>query len=218
MVTCLNKDTDIEYTKLVKYINWCHNCELASKTTGFKRDIGDGPLPCDLLFVAEAFGHQEKDIGLPLVGESGLLFRKVLSDNDIGTEDHNILCHLCNTISCYVPPPEGSRALNGTPTVNHINACKTILWSKISLCKPRFIFTLGAISTKNLLSINDDNFKISSYIGKWYEKEWKISGEVHKIQIVPMFHPSYVLRKGGFNNKELIGLYHIILQDVKRHL
>jgi DNA polymerase len=199
------------YIQLVNIIKNCKKCNLCD--AGGERDVGDGHLPADIMFVGEAFGIDEKDIGSPFIGRAGQLIRSVIlkhrisvGENDV--DEHIAKGYICNTVCCFVPPPENSNAFNGKPDLTNINACKLYLWQKIQYVKPKVIITLGAIPTKTLLKIPIDDYKwkISENIANATKLSWPIGN----IYIVPAFHPSYVLRQGKPEN--LMKLYDIVIE------
>ena len=56
----------------------CARCEALCESR--KRVVwGSGPVPAPLMFIGEAPGREEDDMGLPFVGESGRLLQRVFN-------------------------------------------------------------------------------------------------------------------------------------------
>ncbi len=67
-------------TKLDQHIaDWesCTRCPL--HTTRRWVVLGRGTLPCDVLFVGEAPGNSENDIGKPFIGQAGKILDSLIS-------------------------------------------------------------------------------------------------------------------------------------------
>lgn len=148
----------------------CQKCPLHS---GRKSVVfGDGSLTSGLLFIGEAPGAEEDEKGIPFVGRAGQLLTKIIEA--AGMDRKNIF--ITNVIKCR--PPE-----NRPPAIEEMLACEDLLKSQIALLNPSIIVCLGATPTKWLLKTSE---AISKVRGRWFE--WK------GIMVMPMFHPSFLLR------------------------
>jgi DNA polymerase len=143
--------------------------------------IGDGPVPCEILFIGEAPGKTEIEQGKPFVGIAGKTFEKYL--NFIGLSRNNI--RITNT--CFFRPIKSKENLNGkksisnrTPKVSEINLFKHISKREIDLVNPKIIITLGNIPLKQWTSCTN--------IGECHGK--LIFNNDINIYIFPMYHPS----------------------------
>jgi len=164
----------------------CHLCQL-SKSRNLVV-FGEGNESADILFIGEAPGGAENDIGKPFVGRSGELLtnmiEKVLliSRSDV---------YITNIVKCR--PTD-----NRTPTPVEAHTCLPFLLKQIESIDPKIIVTLGATAYHYLTS---DDSNIS-----------KVRGTVQRLDrysIVPTFHPSYLLRNPSakrdvFNDMKLI--------------
>nr|WP_101495423.1 uracil-DNA glycosylase [Clostridium acetireducens] len=169
-----------------KIENICHN---------YKDDniggwiTGDGPVPCNLLFIGEAPGKTEVEERKPFVGKAGESFEKYLKY--IGLNRKNV--RITNT--CFFRPIKiktnkfGKKTVsNRTPKVKEINLFKNILNEEIELVNPKIIVTLGNIPLKQMT-----NFKsIGECHGNLY------FNEILNVNIFPMYHPSSL----NYNNNE----------------
>ncbi|MCT8978852.1 uracil-DNA glycosylase [Clostridium sp. CX1] len=142
---------------------------------------GDGPIPCDILFVGEAPGKTEVEQGKAFVGTAGKNFEKHL--NSIGLSRENI--RVTNT--CYFRPikiKEGKTGKtsisNRPPKISEIELFREILDEEIKLVHPKIIITLGNVPLRRLT-----NFKsIGEYHGTLHFNQELSS------YIFPMYHPS----------------------------
>jgi DNA polymerase len=75
-------------------------------------------------------------------------------------------------------PPE-----NRNPEPDEIAACEPFLFRQIEAIKPKVIVALGSFAAKTLLQTTDP---ISRLRGRVFE--------YHGAQLVPTFHPSFLLR------------------------
>ncbi|MDO9507915.1 MAG: uracil-DNA glycosylase [Thermovirgaceae bacterium] len=156
----------------------CQRCPLHSGRNNVV--FGDGSRDTGLLFVGEAPGAEEDEQGSPFVGKAGQLLTNILSAANIDRKD----IFITNVVKCR---PPGNRV----PAIEEMLACEEFLKSQIALINPAIMVCLGATPTKWILKTTES---ISKIRGKWFD--WK------GIKVMPMFHPSYLLRnqsnkKGG---------------------
>lgn len=137
--------------------------------------FGSGPVPCDLMLIGEAPGADEDEQGLPFVGRAGQLLTKIFESVGI---DRDKDVYIANTLKCR--PPE-----NRTPLKEEQDACRAYLEAQIRLVGPKIILLAGAPACRLILNNEEPMSKIR---GKWT----KLSGS--DISIMPVFHPSYLLR------------------------
>ncbi|MBA5852038.1 uracil-DNA glycosylase [Clostridium sp. cel8] len=155
---------------------------------------GNGPIPCNILFVGEAPGKNEIIEGKPFVGMAGKTFEKYL--NSIGLNRSNI--RITNT--CFFRPIKISIGKNGkktirnrTPKISEVNLFRDILDEEINFVNPKIIVTLGNIPLRRLTTFKS----IGNCHGKLYYNENL------KTHIFPMYHPSALTynRNESFKNK-----------------
>ena len=152
--------------------------------------IGRGSVYADLLIIGEAPGAQEDLEGKPYVGKSGKLLNDLLKQAGI---DFHKDVYFCNVIKCR--PPN-----NRKPTNKEINIHKPWLLQQIKLVDPKFIILTGSTAIRTILEVNNP---ISNLRGKWIQKNGR--------EIMPIFHPSYLLR---FPSKEIEKPYGLTLKDL----
>jgi uracil-DNA glycosylase len=149
----------------------CQKCPLAPTRTNVVVERGDRS--AKILIIGEAPGEQEDLSGLPFVGKSGQLLDKILESVGFDT---NKDIYVCNTVKCR--PPN-----NRVPTEIETTTCKPYLLEQIRLVDPKIILLTGATSLKSILG---EKLGITKVRGKWYEWEGRL--------VMPIFHPSYLLR------------------------
>jgi DNA polymerase len=149
----------------------CQKCPLAATRTNVVVERGDRN--AKILIIGEAPGEQEDLSGLPFVGKSGQLLDKILESVGFDTSKD---VYICNTVKCR--PPN-----NRVPTEVEMNTCKPYLLEQIRLIDPKIILLTGATSLKSIMG---EKRAISKIRGQWLEWEGRL--------VMPIFHPSYLLR------------------------
>ena len=172
----------------------CNGCPLAP--TRNQVVFGDGDPHSKLLFIGEAPGADEDKQGIPFVGKAGQLLTKIFDQVEIKRSD----IYITNIVKCR--PPE-----NRVPTAQEMIACNHFLQTQILLIDPALIILLGNAPTQWILKTNE---RISKIRGKWFD--W------HGIAVMPMFHPSHLLRFASPTQKEGSPkhLTWIDIQEIKR--
>ena len=132
----------------------------------------------------------ENRSGIPFVGRAGKLLDQILKDADLTLDD----VYITNLVKCYLAAGRSLKQI-------WVDNCLPYLTIQIGIIRPRVIITLGKDSSTSLLGIGNDT-TMGSIRGK-------IFNCVDDIKIVPTYHPSYVLRKGGKNTES----YQIVVKD-----
>lgn len=154
---------------------------------------GDGPIPCDILFIGEAPGKTEVAQGKPFVGKAGQTFEKYLNSIDSKRNQVRI------TNACFFRPIKkkvnnsGKITIsNRPPKTSEINLFKEVLDYEINLVNPKIIVTLGNVPLKRLTKFK----RIGECHGELYFNE-----DLKKF-IFPMYHPSSLIynRNNDFFN------------------
>lgn len=171
---------DLDNDALCRVCRGCTACGLSQGRTQVV--VGSGPVPCPFMIIGEGPGEQEDLSGLPFVGKAGQLLTKILESAGIHRETD---VYIANTVKCR--PPQ-----NRTPLAQEIEACKPFLIRQIQLVQPRVLVLLGAPSLKTIL---EEVAPISKVRGKWYQAQVDYMPE--PLYIMPMFHPSFLLRNAS---------------------
>ncbi|MBE0490794.1 MAG: uracil-DNA glycosylase [Sulfurospirillum sp.] len=157
---------------IAKSVKGCYLCNLAKnrKNTVF----GEGNIHAKVMFIGEAPGANEDEMGKPFVGRAGQLLTKII-ENVLQLQRKDV--YIANVIKCR--PPE-----NRVPTPEEVGECKPYLLQQIKLISPQIIVALGATSFHHLTGEYDTPIS-------------KIRGEVLEFagaKLIPTYHPSFLLR------------------------
>jgi len=152
----------------------CRKCPLAEGRT--RAVPGEGNLAAELMFVGEGPGADEDAQGRPFVGRAGQLLTKIIAAMTYDRKD----VFITNVVKCR--PPN-----NRVPHREEVEVCTAFLLEQIRSIRPKVIVTLGKSATDFFLP---DTFGgMTSIRGNFYG--W------HGMQIMPTFHPSYLVRNEG---------------------
>ncbi len=155
-------------------VSRCQACSLAKTRT--QTVFMDGSGARRLLFVGEAPGADEDRTGVPFVGRAGQLLTDIITKGmGIAREE---IC-IANVLKCR--PPD-----NREPTPAEKAICTPWLDRQIELLDPAVIVPLGRHAAMHVL-------QLEASMGA-------MRGRVHVRggrQIVPTFHPAYLLRSPG---------------------
>ncbi len=171
----------------------CAACQLCSARNTVV--FGEGNRHSSLMFVGEGPGGDEDAQGRPFVGKAGQLLTQILAAAGIARED----VYITNVVKCR---PPGNR----DPLPEEMAACDAYLQTQILLVRPALMVLLGSTPTKWLLKTTSGITKLR---GKWFN--WR------GIAVMPMFHPSYLLRyPDGKKQGSPKHLSWVDIQEVKR--
>lgn len=151
----------------------CQMCKLAStrKTIVF----GEGNPEADIMFIGEGPGADEDTTGRPFVGKAGQLLTKILESVGIHRSD----VYITNIVKCR---PPGNR----NPQIDEVSACERYLLAQIEAISPKVIVALGNVPKAFFLGPDVGGItKVRGQLMRW---------EAGDIDVLPMFHPSYLLR------------------------
>ena len=172
----------------------CQKCALWKSRTNIV--FSDGAINSKLMLIGEAPGFNEDQTGKPFVGRAGQLLDKIFESVGLSREKD---VYICNTLKCR--PPN-----NRDPLPDEKAACRDYLDRQIDLLKPRLILLCGRVA---LTSFIDTPLGITKVRGKWFDGP-------HGSKMMPIFHPSYLLR----NQSRAVGspkwLMWQDIQEIKR--
>ncbi|MBQ3646292.1 MAG: uracil-DNA glycosylase [Synergistaceae bacterium] len=176
-------DINNAWEELKRRVEKCENCELCKtrKNTVFGEGLQTG---CRVVMIGEAPGEDEDIQGRPFVGKAG---QKLTDIIEKGGNIKRSSIYIMNTIKCR--PPN-----NRNPLKSEILACREFLEAQLLLLNPKIIVTLGNIPKNALL--NNETVGITKLRGKWQ----KFRG----IDLLPMYHPSYIIRSEGTSDEAKI--------------
>lgn len=151
----------------------CRRCKLCEGRTQIV--FGTGNPKAELLFVGEGPGADEDLQGVPFVGKAGQLLTKMIDAMGFSRES----VYICNVVKCR---PPGNR----NPEPDEVQACLPFLKAQIQAVGPKVIVALGKFAAQTLL---EDATPITRLRGTWRSYQG--------IQLMPTFHPSYLLRNSA---------------------
>ena len=157
--------------KIAAQVEKCTLCRLCQRRT--KSVPGMGVLNPDVMVIGEGPGGDEDIQGLPFVGRAGQYLDKWLDAIQLSRHTN---CYIGNVVKCRPP-------MNRDPQPDEIAACIPYLERQIALLKPKFILTVGRISSCVLTGQE-------AGIGRLRGRTYSFRG----IPLIPTYHPSAVLR------------------------
>ena len=161
----------------------CEDCLLHKTCMSVKIPMERGSDSPRILFVGEAPGREEDQLGRPFIGASGQLLRDVLSEILPG----GVKPWITNAVKCR--PPQ-----NKLPPKEAFDACDKYLWEDISACDPDIVIPLGAAALKAVLRKSG----ITALRGRRFDLKYAgKDGKVKTCYACPTYHPAYLLRNPG---------------------
>lgn len=152
----------------------CPHCTTATAHT--RTVFGEGNPSASLVFVGEAPGETEDQLGRPFVGKAGQKLDEMIKALGLRRED----VYIANVLKSR---PPGNR----TPLQHEVDACGPYLRAQLEIIQPSVIVTLGGPATKLLLGTE---LGITRLRGVWAS----VPIGDREIPVMPTFHPAYLLR------------------------
>lgn len=174
----------------------CEKCPLCKTRTNIV--FSDGTPNPKLMLIGEAPGFYEDKQGKPFVGKAGQLLDRIFASVGFSRED----IYICNTLKCR--PPD-----NRNPLPDEKDACWEYLKAQIDIIQPKIILLCGNVAVQSILPNIGGITKIR---GKWYQG----SDIVHGAKLMPIFHPSYLLRNDSREKGSPKWLMWQDIQEIKR--
>jgi len=139
--------------------------------------ISRGNPKARILLVGEAPGPQENIKGKPFVGPAGQLLDKILQAADFNPETD---IYITNSVF-RMPPGDDGKSFR-KPNDKEIEFYRPFVFEIIRLIDPLVILLTGNVACQSVLQKTG----ITSLRGKWTEMDGR--------WLMPIFHPSYLLR------------------------
>jgi len=182
----------IDPIELAKDTEICKNCKNIV--------VGKGNEEADIMFVGEAPGRNEDEIGEPFVGAAGKNLDKLL--NNVGLSIDEV--YIANILKCR--PPE-----NRDPFPDEIRKHTPWLLKQIKDINPKVICSLGNYATKFFMAKGDvDKMKDQPGITSVHGKVQEIEIDGLKVRLIPLFHPAAIIY-----NRSLLGEWEKDMEVVK---
>lgn len=155
----------------------CKKCALRS---GCKQVVpGAGSANAQIMFIGEAPGKKEDELGVPFVGAAGKFLDEMLKTIKLKRDD----VYIANTVKCRPPA-------NRDPSLEEKDICFKWLEKQIAIISPKIIVTLGRHSMNLFLS----ELKISEMHGRALKRDFPGLGEQ---TFFTLYHPAAALYNGG---------------------
>jgi DNA polymerase len=151
----------------------CTRCALAASRSLVV--AGEGPMPAELMLVADAPGFHDDRLGRPLVGVAGELLADLLGS--IGLERRDV--YVTSLVKCRPPGTQ-------SPAAEEIAACRDKLERQVGLVRPRVIAALGDLATRALAGAAHG---VSQSHGQ--ERRAQLAGR--EVTLMPLYHPAAAL-------------------------
>lgn len=185
------------YEELEEIKQKCQSCTKCPLSQSRHNIVFSGGIPnSKLMLIGEAPGYWEDQKGEPFVGKAGQLLDKILAS--VGLSRQKDL-YICNTIKCR--PPE-----NRNPLPNEKELCKEYLDKQIDILKPKIILICGNVALNTMLP---NERGITKSRGKWFNGP-------HNSKMMPIFHPSYLLRNDSREKGSPKWLMWQDIQEIKK--
>lgn len=130
------------------------------------------------MVIGEAPGPEENKQGKPFVGRSGQLLDQILQAVKLDSEKD---VFISNSVF-RLPPGEAGKSFR-KPTNQEIAFYRPYTLEIVRLVDPKVIILTGGVAAQSVLNETQGITKIR---GKWYEWQGR--------WVMPVFHPSYLLR------------------------
>jgi DNA polymerase len=164
----------------------CRDCPLWENAT--QTVFGEGDAHARVMLVGEQPGDAEDRAGHPFIGPAGRILDQALAEAGIDRER----TYVTNAVKHFKWEPRGKRRLHKTPAQREVDACRQWLEREIATVQPAVVVCLGATAAKSLLGAR---FRITQERGQVQRREGLPD-------VVPTFHPSYLLRLKGRPGEE----------------
>jgi len=155
---------------------------LGCPMTRVNRVDGEGPIPCSIMLIGEAPGKNEDKHGKPFIGKSGSELTHLYLGKCANIDRKRI--YITNLVKCRTNEKDRD------PTQAEIDVCSQLLLAELSEHQPRFIGTIGRLSTQWMFG--DSSIRMEKVHGFGYDIG--VGGF-----IMPLYHPAY-----GLHNTSMI--------------
>ena len=172
----------------------CNKCPLGKTRT---KSVFSAGIPNNkIMLIGEAPGYWEDQKGEPFVGKAGQLLDRIFESVGLSRQKD---VYICNTIKCR--PPD-----NRNPLPEEKEACKEFLDIQLATLKPKIILLCGNVAVQSFI---EGARGITHVRGKWFDGPYGA-------KMMPIFHPSYLLRNDSREKGSPKWLMWQDIQEIKR--
>ena len=158
---------------------WTAECVCELKKTSTQAVPGAGNADASIVFIGEAPGKKEDELGVPFVGSAGKFLDEMLAEIKLKRED----IYITNIVK-YRPPN------NRDPLPEEKSACREWLLGELKIISPKLIIFLGRHAMNNFFP----DLQISGAHGKLLIKSFKGMSVKY---FFPLYHPAAALYDGS---------------------
>lgn len=158
---------------------WFQDCQCQLKKVATQPVPGNGNPDAEIVFIGEAPGKKEDELGVPFMGAAGKFLNEMLGEIKMKRED----IYITNIVK-YRPPN------NRDPLPAEKEACRAWLTEELNFIKPKLIVFLGRHSMNDFFPAE----KISEVHGKLLIKKFP---KIKTTHFFPLYHPAAALYNGG---------------------
>ena len=168
---------------------WLKKCQCELRKTAIQGVPGDGNPNAKIVFVGEAPGKKEDELGVPFVGAAGKFLTEMLGEIKMKRED----IYITNIVK-YRPPE------NRDPSPEEKSACRAWLIEELNLIEPKLIVFLGRHAMNDFFpdqKISEVHGKLITAfpkVGPWAPLRSDLFPAAH---FLPLYHPAAALYNGG---------------------
>jgi uracil-DNA glycosylase family 4 len=155
----------------------CRRCRLCD---GRSNPVpGEGDLDSPVVFVGEAPGRREDEMGRPFVGSAGRFLDRLLGEVGLRRSD----VYITNIVKCR---PPGNRR----PRADEVKSCAPHLDGQLEIIAPRILAPMGNSSSTTLM--RKYGLERAS-IGRVHGRRFRAEASWGRVVVFPLFHPAAVL-------------------------
>lgn len=158
---------------------WKKGCKCELRKTATQAVPGNGSADAEIVFIGEAPGKKEDELGIPFVGAAGKFLDEMLEEIKLKRED----IYITNIVK-YRPPN------NRDPLPEEKSACREWLSEELKVIKPLLVIFLGRHAMNNFFP----ELKISNAHGRLLIKSFK---DIPTKYFFPLYHPAAALYDGS---------------------
>ena len=140
--------------------------------------MGDGNPNANIVFIGEAPGKKEDEMGLPFVGASGRFLNEMLAAAGMNRED----VYITNIVK-YRPPN------NRDPSLEEKRDFWPYLMRQLEIINPKVVITLGRHSGMCFIP--------ELVISRDHGHARKVTFHEHEFLVIPLYHPAAALYNGS---------------------
>ena len=170
-----------ELAKLHEKYHQENTCVL--KETATQPVFGDGNPDSEIVFIGEAPGKKEDELGKPFIGAAGKFLTEMLAAIGMKRED----IYITNIVK-YRPPN------NRDPEEFEKDQCADWLKAELKFINPKLVIFLGRHSMNHFFP----HLKISDAHGKYIHCPFP---DFPIQNFLPLYHPAAALYNGGMRNE-----------------